>query len=194
MGKSAAAKLVCILFVVGNAVIASHAQTSIPLFSFDGTDGANPGGVLVQASDGNLYGITSGGGANGGGTIFRITSRGTLTTLYSFSGETEPDGLIQATGGNLYGTTLVGGAYNAGSVFRITPGGTLTTIYSFCSQQEPPGHCPDGNDPLGLIQAIDGNFYETTLYGGGSGTVFRITPAGALTTLHSFGGTDGYYP
>ncbi len=105
-----------------------------------------------------------------------------------------PDGaLVQAADGSLYSTTRFGGANNAGTVFKITPGGTLTTFYSFCSQSG----CTDGADPTGaLIQATDGNFYGTTQSGGvnNDGTVFTITPSGALTVLHSFGGTDGATP
>jgi uncharacterized repeat protein (TIGR03803 family) len=106
-----------------------------------------------------------------------------------------PNGLLQATDGNFYGTTEVGGAHNQGTVFKITPAGALTTLYNFCSASA----CADGQQPLaGLIQANDGNFYGTTSKGGtfnyNYGTVFQITPAGALTTLHSLNGTDGFQP
>jgi len=174
-----------ILFV-GLAII-SPAQTLTTLANFNGTNGANPqGGPLVQGTDGNFYGTTSSGGTMGKGTIFKITTAGTLTTLYSFSGGTDGGqphaGLIQATDGNFYGTTL-GGAEDAGTIFKITPGGTLTTLYSFSGKD---GATPDA----GLAQGTDGNFYGTTLGGGNSssGTVFKITPGGALTTLYSFTG------
>ena len=174
------------------------------LFNFDGTDGGQPFAGLVQASNGRLYGTTYVGGANDGGTIFEITPGGALTTLYSFCHQTGcPDGaipaagLVQAKNGDLYGTAAAGGATNQGTVFKITPSGALTELYSFCHQRD----CPDGAKPYAaLIQASDGNFYGTTSYGGssGAGTVFRITPGGALTTLHSFcsqiGCTDGLYP
>jgi uncharacterized repeat protein (TIGR03803 family) len=157
------------------------------------TDGSVPSGTLVQATDGNLYGTTGADGANGGGgTVFKITPKGTLTTLYSFCSQggcadgSGPSGLIQATDGNFYGTTYLGGAYGYGSVFKITPSGTLTTLYSFCSQSG----CPDGRLPsVGLTQATDGNFYGTTPLRGShsqGGTVFKITPRGTLTTLHRF--------
>jgi uncharacterized repeat protein (TIGR03803 family) len=145
------------------------------------TDGAQPYAGLVQAIDGNLYGTTYGGGANGLGTIFKITLGGKVTTLYSFCSQSGcPDGaqplaeLVQAIDGNLYGTTSELGANYGGTVFRITPGGKLTTVYSFCSQI----HCTDGEYPYaGLVQAIDGNLYGTTYFGGASGlgTVFKIT-------------------
>jgi uncharacterized repeat protein (TIGR03803 family) len=173
------------------------------------TDGANPIGWLVQAANGDLYGTTIVGGANpgtsgiGGGTVFKITPSGSLTTLYSFcaqsgcaDGETPMAGLIQAANGDLYGTTAEGGANGPydGTIFKITPGGTLTTLYSFCSQSG----CTDGGFPLaGLVQGTNGDLYGTTNGGGancapnGCGTVFKITPSGSLTTLYSFCSQSG---
>jgi uncharacterized repeat protein (TIGR03803 family) len=171
-------------------------------------DGGTPS-PLVQATDGDFYGTTSYGGTSdnceffgpGCGTVFKMTPSGTLTTLHNFDytdGYVSRSGLIQATDGNFYGTTNGGGANQYGTVFKITPTGTLTSLYSFCSQLG----CTDGDAPYaGLVQATDGNFYGTTTlgggsgcYGGGCGTVFKITPSGTLTTLHSFDGTDGYQP
>ena len=161
-------------------------------------DGFGPEAGLVLASDGNFYGTTQGGGAHFYGTVFQLTPSGTLTTLYNFcslancaDGSQPVGGLIQAADGNLYGTTSVGGTLGLGTVFRITLNGVLTTLYSFN------GHY--GSAPTAaLVQASDGNFYGTTQSGGGNycspvgcGTVFKITPSGALTTLHSFSGSDG---
>jgi len=180
------------------------------------TDGANPFAGLVQATNGDFYGTTEYGGANcapygGCGTVFKITPSGTLTTLYSFcslggfpactDGAYPVAGLVQATNGDLYGTTEdggtdpFGGGYG-GTVFKITPSGTLTLLYSFCSQNG----CTDGEFPVaGLVQATNGDLYGTSQYGGdqlSGGTIFKITPSGTLTTLHSFAGypTDGAYP
>jgi uncharacterized repeat protein (TIGR03803 family) len=177
-------------FLAACAVVAlvSTAQTLTTLVNFDGTNGAYPYyGSLVQATDGNLYGTTLGvPGAYG--TVFRITPAGALTVLHSFDstdGASPTAWLIQATNGYLgylYGTTTQGGANSGGTIFRITPGGALTTLYSFCAQTS----CADGQDPVaGLVQAADGRLYGTTLLGGanGSGTVFEITPAGALAQL-----------
>jgi uncharacterized repeat protein (TIGR03803 family) len=171
------------------------------------TDGGQPQAGLIQAINGNLYGTTTIGGPNGGGTIFMITPSGTLKTLYGFcaqsncaDGKSPEAGLIQATSGDFYGTTPSGGANSGGTVFKVTPGGALTTLYSFCSQNagQP---CSDGEEPFGeLVQAINGNLYGTTYVGGGGGegTIFSITPSGALTTLYSFcspsGCTAGYQP
>jgi len=182
----------------------------IVLYSFcsqpDCTDGGGPQAGLVQASDGNFYGTTSGGGnyPYGSGTVFQITPAGVLTTLYSFCSQPNcADGsgpvaqLVQATDGNLYGTTQSGGTTGNGTVFKITPSGTLTTLYSFCSQL----NCTDGANPIaGLLQASDGNLYGTTENGGakGYGTVFEVGPSGRLTTTHSFclqpRCADGAYP
>jgi uncharacterized repeat protein (TIGR03803 family) len=170
------------------------------LHTFSGADGANPWTGLIQATDGNFYGTTSAGGANGGGTVFKITYGGTLTTLHGFAGAdgSQPGAeLVQATDGNFYGTTSSGGANAKGTVFKITSGGTLTTLYSFCAQVG----CSDGSSPAArLAQGSDGNFYGTTGLGANndSGTVFKITPGGILTTLYSFCNvfscTDGANP
>jgi uncharacterized repeat protein (TIGR03803 family) len=142
-------------------------------------DGIGPNAGLVQATDGNLYGATTGGGANGAGTVFKLTPSGTLTTLHSFDimDGTDPQAaLIQASDGNLYGTMrLVGGRLDSsGTIFKVSPDGTFTTLYRFCSQS---AGCPDGSQPsAGLVQATNGKFYGTTYYGGTNnlGTVFSL--------------------
>jgi uncharacterized repeat protein (TIGR03803 family) len=163
-------------------------------------DGAAPAGSLIQGSNANLYGTTAYGGANGKGTIFEITTGGTLTTLYSFCAQTNcADGelpyarLLQASDGNIYGTTPSGGAHGSGTVFKLSPGGVFTTLYNFCSQT----NCTDGAASYAeLIQATDGNLYGTTQLGGANnlGTIFEITPTGTLTTLHSFDSAIGGDP
>jgi uncharacterized repeat protein (TIGR03803 family) len=175
------------------------------LYSFQGgaADGAHPYSKLIQANDGNFYGMTAGGGASGVGTIFKITPSGTETVLHSFAGNPTdgayPSGsLLQASDGNFYGMTAQGGSSNTnlvgyGVVFKITPGGTETVLHSFGG---PPS---DGSSPAGaLIQASDGNLYGLTPYGGSSngGAVFKITPSGILTNLYFFQGgtTDGIIP
>ena len=153
-----------------------------------------------------LYGTTQRGGSHGsanrGGTVFQVALNTlTVTTLYNFcsqvdgagvctDGDFPNGGLIQDSDGNFYGTTYYGGGNtNSGSVFKLTSSGVLTTLYDFCSVGT--GSCADGNYPqMGLVVGTDGNFYGTTSSGGAfqSGTVFKITPAGELTTLYSFCG------
>jgi uncharacterized repeat protein (TIGR03803 family) len=178
-------------------------------------DGWNPAAGLVQATNGNFLGTTEQGGTTNGGTLFAITPSGALTTLYNFEGGANGEGqlpmaaLIQASDGDLYGTTAEGGSGfgcsgGCGTVFKVTLEGKLTVLYSFCSV---PPYCADGSDPVSsLVQGSDGNFYGTTYQGGlfqgecvsfGCGTVFKITPEGAFTSLHSFcaqGCVDGVQP
>ncbi len=210
MSRSLRVLAACAAFglIVAASAPAAKAQTFTTLYHFcsqtDCSDGEIPYAGLIQGSDGNFYGTTSGGGANRGGTAFKITPSGTLTTLYSFcaqSGCTDGDdpfgGLTEGSDGNFYGTTSFGGASDDGEVFELTPSGALTTLYSFCAQSD----CTDGEIPrAGLVQGSDGNFYGTTNSGGadGLGTVFKLTPSGTLTTLFSFCPqtrcTDGYLP
>jgi uncharacterized protein (TIGR03437 family) len=167
--------------------------TSVYSFGASTSDGSAPTGNLVQAGDGNLYGVTSGGGSGGCGTIYQITMSGTYTSKYSFTCSTDggfpKGGMIWATDGNLYGTTSSGGSGNYGTAFRFSLGGTYTVLHAFGGSD---GHVLNA----GLIQATDGNFYGTTYTGGsaGFGTVFQLTAAGTLTTLHNFTGTDGKTP
>ena len=166
----------------------------------DCADGEYSYATPVQGTDGNLYGTTFLGGANDQGTVFRLSSSGTLTTLHSFDGTdgSEPQaGLVQAGNGAFYGTTYSGGSKGRGTVFKVTSSGTFTLLHSFCSQS----NCTDGDNPFApLILGTDGNLYGTTLAGGshGDGTVFKITPSGTLTILHSFcsqsGCPDGEFP
>jgi uncharacterized repeat protein (TIGR03803 family) len=189
--------------------ISLPAQTFTPLVKFNGTNGDYPIGYLIQGTDGNIYGTTDGGGTNGNyGTIFRLTPQGRLTTAYSFcslancvDGEYPEAGLTLASDGNFYGSTAYGGDTTCrppdgcGTLFRITPRGKLTTIHVF--------ELTDGAFPwANLTEGADGNLYGTTSGGGkipcgsfslGCGTVFKITPQGSLTTLHTFDYNDGAY-
>ncbi len=168
------------------------------------TDGSFPYAGLTLATDEDLYGTTATGGVYDKGTIFRITPHGALTTLYSFCAQTDcldgtgPSALIQGADGNFYGTTGAGGSGTSctggcGTIFKMTSNGKLTTLHSF--------DVGDGYYPSSLIQGSDGNLYGTT-YGTLSytcqstacGTVFKMTPEGMLTTLHTFTFTDGANP
>jgi uncharacterized repeat protein (TIGR03803 family) len=170
--------------------------TLITLYSFDGSDGLNPVG-LMQAGNGDIYGTTSSGGSGSGGTIFRMTLTGTLTTLYNFEDFDYPAaGLVEGAGGNFYGTTITYASNSYGTIFKMTQDGAVTTLHSFSAA--------DGSWPVApLMEAANGHFYGTTAQGGpassicvstGCGTVFEISPEGELTTLHYFAGPDGLSP
>lgn len=139
-------------------------------------------GGLIQGLDGNFYGTTLFGGTpsqfcpEGCGTVFKMTSAGGLTTLYSFcpqnycpDGENPSGSLAQGLDGNFYGTTLDGGLYKTGTIFKITPKGAFNLLYTFSTFQPYPG---------GLVLASDGNFY-----GEGQNELYRVTPQGDLTVL-----------
>ena len=171
------------------------------LYSFGASDGdgANPYGSLIQASDGNLYGMTFGGGANGNGAVIKISLAGAESVFYSFGAWGGGDGampsgnLIQASDGNFYGMTYGGGANGSGAVIVLTPTGVETVLYSFGTSGGSDGNAPAGS----LIQGSDGNFYGMTSAGGVNytGAVIQVTPTGAETVLYSFGGLgDGNYP
>jgi uncharacterized repeat protein (TIGR03803 family) len=182
------------------------------LYSFSGSnDGSEPTGGVIQAADGSFYGTTYAGGTSNAGTVFRIGSTGTLTTIYTFSGGADgkgPEGsLVDGGDGFIYGTTEVGGNLTCqvwpiagcGTVFKIDSSGHLTTLHSFS------GGADGANPAEGLIVARDGYLYGTTLFGGdsscqvssytGCGTIFKISAAGSLQTLHAFSGAaDGGVP
>ena len=155
------------------------------LHDFNGsTEGLHPDSPPVEGFDGNFYGTTD-------GSVYKMTPSGKLTVIYTFPGKSglgQPEALTLGIDGNFYGTTLGGqGAYRYGAVFKITPHGTLTVLYPFMGT-------PDGQGAKGaIIQASDGNFYGTTEGGGlnGVGAIYKMTPAGALTIIHSFSETDG---
>ncbi|HEY1899933.1 MAG TPA: choice-of-anchor tandem repeat GloVer-containing protein [Steroidobacteraceae bacterium] len=196
--------------------------TEAVLWSFGGTgDGESPAGNLIQASDGNFYGMTSGGGSYGQGTLFEYSSTtGTETVLWSFGGTSGngisdgayPGGsLIQASDGNFYGLTPHGGSNGEGTLFEYNPTtGTETVLWSFGSTSA--NGLPDGLAPEGsLIQGSDGNFYGLTSSGGistydvatgviwgNSGTLFEYSPTASglkLGVLWTFGAPgDGQNP
>lgn len=184
---------------IGRVVAGSAAVTS--LASFSGSTGTSPNGAkpyagVLIAPDGTLYGTTHQGGTYGfplgHGTIFKVSSAGVTTTLFSFNGANGAQpyaGLSFGDDGNLYGTTLIGGASNLGTVFRITTNGDLTTLLSFTKV--------NGAKPAGrLTFGGDGNFYGTTQKGGDHdlGTVFQVRTNGEIYSLFSFDGTNGSSP
>jgi uncharacterized repeat protein (TIGR03803 family) len=184
------------------------------------SDGAIPLAGLVRDSDGNLYGTTQygGGSANcsndygtqGCGTVFKLDPSGTLTVLHSFTGSTDdgaiPQGdLVRDSDGNLYGTTSGGGSSGDGTVFKMDDSGALIWLHSFTGYDSSDPSASDGADPAaGLVRDNSGNLYGTTSKGGANycgisgyipcGTVFELSPSGALTWLHSLSDSEGATP
>lgn len=173
------------------------------LYSFGSVagDGENPMASLIQGSDGNLYGTTSAGGANGDGTVFKFDlTTGTESVFYSFAGGTA-DGqtpfapVVQSSNGNLYGTTVLGGADGTGMIYGITPAGAEGMLYSF-------GGTPGGSDGTdgvnpyaGLLLGSDDNLYGTTALGGAvnDGTMFTFQfSVYEEELLWSFVGFEGF--
>lgn len=159
---------------------------------FNGTNGAFPIGLLVQGPDGCLYGTTCNGGPgfdgeqySGDGTVFKITTNGSLSTLVMFNdpvnGANPFSGLCLGTDGRFYGTTQNGGTNyppnpDGGTVFQMTPDGTLTTLVSFSTNE---GISPIG----GVVQASNGDFFGTTSEGSTNslGGIFRLSVPGSTS-------------
>jgi uncharacterized repeat protein (TIGR03803 family) len=141
-------------------------------------NGSYPSGSLMQAADGNLYGMTQGGGANNMGVLFQyMINTNTLTIKFDFStpnGMTAISTLMQATDGNLYGMTSQGGTLNGGVLFQYN---FVTNTFTKKMDFSPP--IAKGKSPLGfLIQALDGNLYGLTNSGGATdnGVLFQYNP------------------
>ncbi len=176
------------IFQVNSAGVLSNVCS----FSGSTSNGANPAAGLIAGTDGNLYGTTWYGGANGLGTVFRLTYAGVLTDLASFSsdGGLLPGGLVEDASGDFYGATVDGGANFLGTIFKyITASNDFRSVLSFT--------LADGSNPNSpLFLNSDGNVYGTTLQGGsnGFGTVFSFSSSGELSRVISFAVTNGAYP
>ncbi len=172
--------------------------TPIGTFSVFATNAGQAVGTLLQGSDGNLYGTTINGGSFHQGNVFSVTTNGILTSLASFSSFNGEGGNLNAglieVAGNFYGTTERGGDGNLGTIFKLTTNGIITTLASFAGTD---GRWPEAP----LLNGKDGFFYGTTVSGGPAyganedvGTIFKITPSGVLTMMHSFTFTGEHYP
>ncbi len=177
--------------------------TETVLYNFTGgADGAYPQSSLIMDAQGNLFG--SSGGYSNFGTVFKLAppyGPGNFTVLYTFTGYPSdgayPSRLIEDSQGNLYGTTAGGGNYEYGLVFKLSlpPGGGTPWIeqrlYEF-------GGGGDGAYPAsGVVMDSQGNLYGSTPIGGANngGVVFKLTPSGNYSVLHTFtGGAEGADP
>jgi uncharacterized repeat protein (TIGR03803 family) len=188
-----------------------YRHSVIHTFQGGTSDGYGPGGPLSFDSQGNLYGMTPGGGEFGLGLIFQLspTPSGpwTETVIHHFTGGVDGGGaskarlLIEANG-DIYGVATVGGTFEVGTAFRMSPDGgggwIFTTLYEFH------GEYHGGNDGVypygGLVRDAQGSLYGTTYYGGihGFGVVYCLSDLGGVwdsTVLHAFqGGADGSHP
>lgn len=152
------------------------------------------GGQLIQASDGNFYGGTNLGGANGDGTAFQMTPKGAITVLHSFDisdGTDASPGMVEIPGGSFIGTAARGGSSGAGAgvIYSLTSTGTFAVLHVM--------NGPTDGSLLGvLIAATDGNLYGTAANDGASscGTIFKVTPTGLFSLLYTFDGTHGCNP
>lgn len=158
--------------------------------------GTQATGRLLRLASGESYGTASSGGAQGLGSVFRVTAAGAVETVVSFTGTTgsvpgsgPTAGLVLGADAAFYGTTSAGGAGGFGTVFKVTAAGVFTKLLDFTGT----AGAAKGAVPGPLVLHPDGNFYGVTAAGGagGFGTVFKMTPAGTLTTLAEFTGTAG---
>ena len=154
-------------------------------FSWESGDGYEPFAPLVRGSDGQVYGTTAQGGANGAGTLFRLISDGTVATLYDFEfpgGGYAATALVEGDPGTFYGVGSAGGANQYGAAFSFDVATTsFTSLYSFTGAE--------GTGLQGLAVGPDGNLYGTMAFdgGGGYGTAYRLDLAGpTLDTIHDF--------
>ena len=178
------ASVMASLFGFAVAAVPAYAANVTTLGSFDGVNGITPLSSLIADADGTLYGTTLGFNQNLPGSLFSLSTDGTLKKLPGPSGFFEGR-LLQNASGTLFGTT-------ADSVFSLSRAGTFTTLATFSNGQRPRG---------GLIADASGTFYGTTFRGGAfdEGTVFSLAPSGvsrsySLTTLANFNGANGALP
>jgi uncharacterized repeat protein (TIGR03803 family) len=143
-------------------------------------DGANPPGIM-QASDGNFYGVAA---TNDHSIIFKITPSGKFTTIHTFCSQAncvDGDGAnappIQGRDGNFYGTTDAGGTEGGGVFYELTAAGSYQVLHNFCNPSE---QCAEGSLPNNIVQDAKGNFFGTTI---GAAAIFEFTSTGEYKVL-----------
>ncbi len=166
--------------------------TVLHLFAHDGSEGGLGPAFLMLGSDGNFYGTSWTDGANGYGTVYRLSNGGGYAKLHDFgpfgdAGGSSPNSLIEVSPGVLFGTTLGGGANNYGTVFQLAESGSsFSVVHSFATSE---GGLPGGGYTAPpLVLATDGRVYGTTAEGGAydQGSVWGISTAGDFSVLHQF--------
>ena len=160
-------------------------------------NGSDPRARLALDRDGNIFGTTGSGGANGVGTLWEYKAGGDMRTPHAFGangdGSTPMQGPSMGPGRTVFGTTGEGAIGGSGNIFSLSPNGAYNVLYQFQSQGD--GHCPFS----GVAVSKTGILYGTTVgvgYGGNpNGSVWQFTPGGALKTLYVFqNGADGEWP
>jgi uncharacterized repeat protein (TIGR03803 family) len=202
------AAAVAVLILTAVASLSAQAQTYTVLHTFTGSpDGVYPS-PLIRDAEGNLYGTAQAGGSDnnncvfGCGMVFKIDPAGKFTDLYDFTGGNNGvypvAGLVRDASGNLYGTTQGSGFSGLSVVFKLTPGGQEMSYV-------PSADINFGSLDSPVVLDGKGNLYGMVPYGGtpncgwdhhglGCGTLFKMTPNGKFTTIHTFKGTDGMFP
>lgn len=199
--KSKLSLIVSVVIMLG--LVSPSAYTAVPTFellqSFGKEMGA-PVGKLIHDNVGNTYGVTGLAGDSNLGEVFKIDASGNYSVLHTFKGADGKDphaGVIYGKDGKLYGTTYSGGNNDAGTIYQLdisTTTPVITVLHHFTSGV-------NGGYPIAaLLQGADGKFYGTTRLGGegeGAGTIFQLNTSGVspvYKVLHSFDGTNGWYP
>src|ERR1700680_3401467 len=180
------------LLILALIVVAAQtmwAQTFSMLLSFKGSpNGENPSGITWDPVSRTLYGVTfTGGDHAGGGTVFRLDTKGHETVLHRFKGpETENSSgtVLRDAAGNLYGCTTGAGGNYQGAVFRLDSHSKLAVLHNFTGNRNDGANTTD----CGLVRDSSGNLYGTTSNGGtnNAGTIFKINSRGRFSTIYSF--------
>lgn len=180
-----------------NLATTVQAQTYSVIYNFGDIfrDAVAPqySGIIAQGRDGSLFSTTPFGGQNGAGTVFKVSTSGQVSVVYSFNitdGQYPYGGLTLGADGCFYGTTYSGGgSFNGGVIFKITADGKLTVLHTFVLGEGFQAMAPP-------VLGEDGNLYGTTRAGGanGYGSIYRISPTGQFKTVYSFDYTHGRAP
>jgi uncharacterized repeat protein (TIGR03803 family) len=175
----------------GTAFKMTPAGDLTSLYSFtNGKDDSAPTYTLLQGQDGNMYGVSEAQYEGQYGSFFKLTTKGKISAYpFDYTDGSSPNLPVQGTDLNFYGTTQGGGnaACACGVIYKATAAGKITVLHNFSGYVSSTQY--DGARPIGiLVEGTDGNFYGTTYQGGeyNAGTVFKITPSGTYTLLHSF--------